>query len=132
MKARAHRRCRSNPNLHSALSPAERVSGRKLEAGRYALSVKGGRYTLSGGEWFLEEVTGQPSRQRNPLRAIFDAGMAWHRHLDNHTPTGDCPFVVPVLVFPGMERGDALEETAGKAILICGTERLLECIIQRA
>ena len=101
-------------------------------AGRYAVSVKGGIYTLDAGEWYLEEVTGHPSRQRDPLRAIFDAAMAWHRHLDAHTPKGVCPFVVPVLALPDLEQGHVLEGTPGKAIVVCGLDGLLERIIDRA
>ena len=101
-------------------------------AGRYAISVKGGIYILDAGEWYLEEVTGEPSRQRDPLRAIFDAGMAWHRHLDAHTPKGIYPFVVPILAFPDLEQGHVLEDTPGKAIVVCGLDGLLERIIDRA
>ena len=77
-------------------------------------------------------MTGAPSRQRDPLRAIFDAAMAWHRHLDAHTPKGVCPFVVPVLAFPDMEPGHVLEDTPGKGIVICGLNGLLERVIERA
>lgn len=101
-------------------------------AGRYGISGKGGIYTQDGGEWFLEEVTGPPSRQRDPLRAAFDAAMAWYRHLDAHTPKGVCPFVVPVVVFPDMEPGHAFEDLPGKTLVFCGLDNLLERVIERA
>lgn len=101
-------------------------------AGRYAISAKGGIYILDKGEWYLTEVTGAPTWQRDPLRGVFDAAMAWHRHLDAHTPRGDCPFVVPVLALPDLEPGNILEETPGKALVVCGMAGLLERIIERA
>ena len=101
-------------------------------AGRYGISGKGGLYFQDGGEWYLEEVTGPPSRQRDPLRAAFDAALAWYKHLDAHTPKGICPFVVPVLVFPDMEPGHAFEELPGKTIVICGVDNLLERVVERS
>lgn len=101
-------------------------------AGRYGISGKGGFYREAHGEWFLDQVTGPPRRQRDPLRAAFDAAMAWYRHLDAHTPQGVCPFVVPVVVFPDMPAGHAFEALPSKTVVICGLEDLLERIIERS
>ena len=77
--------------------------------GRFGLEVKGGKYLLKTGKWFLETANGS-AKKDSPVRKTFDATMSLH---DNVVDTlGDDPFFIAVLVFPDMEPDEAIAANA--------------------
>ena len=95
--------------------------------GRFALQVKGGRYLLSDGEWYLG------TRDGVQLISTSSLDEAWLAALDLHDDIGECactpynPFFIPVLSFPDMGSDAAIESLAkGKGVyVIWGTDNLL-------
>ena len=80
--------------------------------GRFALQVKGGRYVLIDGEWYLKTRDGLQFIRSCPL------DEAWLAMLDLHDDIVECartpysPYVIPVLAFPDMEPDPAIERLA--------------------
>ena len=105
--------------------------------GRFALQVKGGRYLLIDGEWYLKTRDGMKHDQSHARWMR----RSWLR-LTCTTTSKNCaqtvynPYVIPVLVFPDMEADPAIEQLARRAgvYLVWRTDNLmadLEQIVRR-
>ena len=93
---------------------------------RAAIEVKGGEYENAGGVWQrVPDLGGEPVTGQ--IAQAFRSGIGMHRYLKQHE--GDhSPYVVSVLVLPDIPPGHEIERTNGKAIVLCGLERLVERI----
>ncbi len=91
---------------------------------RFAIEVKGGCYTLDGADWYLHTPNGQQAKP-SPLRQADDAAIDLRNEINDKT--GFWVFIIPVVVFPHMERNAAIESCARRTNVkvIWGTERLL-------
>ena len=80
---------------------------------RFVLEVKGGRYFLDGGEWFLEGPGGAMLKS-SPLMQAWDNAMALRNFLCERLGRRHKPFVISTVVFPDMEPDPDIEAlTAG-------------------
>ena len=73
------------------------------DVARFGIQVKGGRYTVEGGKWFLY-TDGERKPMQDPVKLTWDAAMSirdalWARGRYK-------VFVVPVLVFPDVPDPD--------------------------
>ena len=95
--------------------------------GRFALQVKGGRYLLIDGEWYLKTRDGVKLIESCPLDETKLAALDWHDDIKELAETRYNPFVVPVLIFPDMEPDEAIESLARRkgVYVIWGTEHLM-------
>ena len=95
--------------------------------GRFALQVKGGRYRLSDGEWYLKKRDGLRPIKSCPLDATKLAALDLHDDIEELAGTRYNPYVIPVLVFPDMEPDAAIESLAKRAgvYVIWGVRDLL-------
>lgn len=96
--------------------------------GRFALQVKGGRYLLIDGEWYLKTRTGVKAIRSCPLDEAKLGALDLHDDIDERACTSYNPFVVPVLSFPDMTEPDAAVENLAKrkgVYVVWGTENLL-------
>ena len=95
--------------------------------GRFALQVKGGRYVLIDGEWYLKTRDGVKLIESCPLDETKLAALDWHDDIKELAETRYNPFVVPVLIFPDMEPDEAIERLARRkgVYVIWGTEHLM-------
>ena len=95
--------------------------------GRFAIEVKGGSYTLKpeADQWYLHTPDGSLEAKSSPLQQADDAAMDLRNEIYRHTSFR--VFIIPVVVFPDMERDAAIEECARRTNVkvIWGTERLL-------
>ena len=99
--------------------------------GRFGLEVKGGKYSLRTGKWFLETANGS-AKKDSPVRKTFDATMSLH---DNIVDTlGDDPFFIAVLVFPDMEPDPDIVAHARRnhVHVIWGTDDLVDRLMEIA
>ena len=80
--------------------------------GRFALQVKGGRYLLIDGEWYLKTRAGLQPVKSCPLDETKLAALDLHDDIKECAHTVYKPFTVPVLVFPDMEPDRAIEQLA--------------------
>ena len=80
--------------------------------GRFALQVKGGRYLLIDGEWYLKTREGVKLIESCPLDETKLAALDLHDDIEELAETAYNPFVIPVLVFPDMEPDPAIEQLA--------------------
>ena len=99
--------------------------------GRFALQVKGGRYSLQDGEWYLHTDDG-PERKDCLLKEASDGAFsirdAVKRRLSRRV------FVVPVLLFPDMDPDLAIQARAvgDKTCILWGSDDLVERLLQLA
>ena len=95
--------------------------------GRFALQVKGGRYLLIDGEWYLKTRDGVKLIESCPLDETKLAALDWHDDIKEKAQTGYNPFVIPVLAFPDMEPDEAIKSLAKRkgVYVIWGTEHLM-------
>ena len=95
--------------------------------GRFALQVKGGRYVLIDGEWYLKTQTGIKSVRSCPLDEMKLAALDLHDDIEELAKTTYNPYVIPVLVFPDMEPDEAIKSLAKRkgVYVIWGTEHLM-------
>ena len=77
-------------------------------AGRFALEVKGGHYSLVGGQWHLAGPGGRVAKP-NPLMQGYDAGMGLRNAISERLSHKRKPYVVCVTLFADMERDEAIE-----------------------
>ena len=77
--------------------------------GRFGLEVKGGKYVLLKGKWYLMTANGS-AKKDSPVRKTFDATMSLHDEID--ATLGHDPFFIAVLVFPDMEPDQAIVDNA--------------------
>ena len=96
--------------------------------GRFALQVKGGRYVLIDGEWYLKTREGNKHVRSCPLDETKLAALDLHDDIKECAQTAYNPFVVPVLMFPDMEPDVAIKQLAKRAgvYVIWGVRNLLE------
>ena len=80
--------------------------------GRFALQVKGGRYLLIDGEWYLKTRHGLQPVKSCPLDETKLAALDLHDDIRECAQTLYNPYVIPVLVFPDMEPDRAIEQLA--------------------
>ena len=80
--------------------------------GRFALQVKGGRYLLIDGEWYLRTREGVKPIKTSPLDEAWLAAPDLHDDIEELAETAYNPFVIPVLVFPDMEPDEAIRKLA--------------------
>ena len=73
------------------------------DLGRFALQVKGGRYLLIDGEWYLKTREGVKPVRSCPLDETKLAALDWHDDIKELAATAYNPYVIPVLMFPDME-----------------------------
>ena len=95
--------------------------------GRFALQVKGGRYVLIDGEWYLKTRDGVKLIESCPLDETKLAALDWHDDIKELAETRYNPYVIPVLVFPDMEPDEAIESLARRkgVYVIWGTGHLM-------
>ena len=80
--------------------------------GRFALQVKGGRYLLIDGEWYLKTREGNKHVRSCPLDETKLAALDLHDDIKECAQTVYNPYVIPVLIFPDMEPDRAIEQLA--------------------
>ena len=80
--------------------------------GRFALQVKGGRYLLIDGEWYLKTRTGIKSVRSCPLDETKLAALDLHDDIKECACTSYNPYVIPVLMFPDMDVDPDIEHLA--------------------
>ena len=95
--------------------------------GRFALQVKGGRYLLIDGEWYLKTREGNKHVRSCPLDETKLAALDLHDDIKECAETAYNPYVIPVLMFPDMEPDRAIEQLARRAgvYVIWGVGNLL-------
>ena len=95
--------------------------------GRFALQVKGGRYLLSDGQWYLKKRDGLWPIKSCPLDETKLAALDVHDDIEELAGTRYNPYVIPVLLFPDMEPDAAVENLARRAgvYVIWGVRDLL-------
>ena len=97
------------------------------ELGRFALQVKGGRYLLIDGEWYLKTREGNKYVRSCPLDETKLAALDLHDDIKECAQTVYNPYVIPVLTFPDMEPDPAIKQLARRAgvYVIWGVGNLL-------
>ena len=80
--------------------------------GRFALQVKGGRYLLIDGEWYLKTREGNKHVRSCPLDETKLAALDLHDDIKECAQTVYNPYVIPVLAFPDMEPDEAIKNLA--------------------
>ena len=95
--------------------------------GRFALQVKGGRYLLIDGEWYLKTRDGVKLIESCPLDETKLAALDLHDDIKELAETRYNPYVIPVLVFPDMEPDEAIKSLAKRkgVYVIWGTGHLM-------
>ena len=95
--------------------------------GRFALQVKGGRYLLIDGEWYLKTRDGLQPVKSCPLDETKLAALDLHDDIEDLAETHYNPFVIPVLMFPDMEPDLAIKQLAKRTgvYVIWGVGNLL-------
>ena len=95
--------------------------------GRFALQVKGGRYVLIDGEWYLKTREGNKHVRSCPLDETKLAALDLHDDIKECAQTVYNPYVIPVLMFPDMEPDRAIEQLAKRTgvYVIWGVRNLL-------
>ena len=96
------------------------------DLGRFALQVKGGRYLLIDGEWFLKTRDGLQPIDRCPLDEAKLGALDLHDDIEERAETAYSPFVIPVVVFTDMEPDGAIGKLANRkgVYLVWRTEDL--------
>ena len=97
------------------------------DLGRFALQVKGGRYLLIDGEWYLKTREGNKHVRSCPLDETKLAAFDLHDDIKECAQTAYNPYVIPVLMFPDMEPDEAIKSLAKRkgVYVIWGTEHLM-------
>ena len=100
---------------------------------RYGMEVKGGFYRVERGVWHLITPTGE-ERKGSLLKQVWDSTMGLHNHLQKRIDGNRNPFMVPVIVFPDMERDEGIESWAlqSNVRVLWGTDNLVERLIELA
>ena len=96
--------------------------------GRFALQVKGGRYLLIDGEWYLKTRDGVQPVKSCPLDEAWLAALDWHDDIKELAEDARYnPYVIPVLAFPDMAPDEAIRNLAKRkgVYVIWGMESLL-------
>ena len=95
--------------------------------GRIALQVKGGKYRLMDGDWYLVKRNGLQYIGTCPLDETKLAALDLHDDIKELAETHYSPYVIPVLMFPDMELDRAIEQLARRTgvYVIWGVGNLL-------
>lgn len=96
--------------------------------GRFALQVKGGRYVLIDGDWYLKKREGLQPVRSCPLDEAKLGALDLHDGIKELAATGYNPYVIPVLVFPDMTEPDPAIASLAKrkgVYLVWGSGNLL-------
>ena len=95
--------------------------------GRFALQVKGGRYLIVDGQWYLKKRDGLRPIKSCPLDATKLAALDLHDDIEELAGTRYNPYVIPVLLFPDMGPDAAVENLGRRAgvYVIWGVRDLL-------
>ena len=95
--------------------------------GRFALQVKGGRYLLINGDWYLKKRDGLQFIESCPLDETWLAMLDLHDDIKERARTPYNPFTIPVLLFPDMEPDPAVESLAKRkgVYIVWGVRDLL-------
>ncbi|GEM_PF-4100295 len=95
--------------------------------GRFALQVKGGRYLLIHGDWYLKTRYGVQPVKSCPLDETKLAALDLHDDVKEMAETRYSPYVIPVLIFPDMEPDPTIESLARRTgvYVIWGVGNLL-------
>ena len=95
--------------------------------GRIALQVKGGKYRLMDGDWYLVKRNGLQYIGTCPLDETKLAALDLHDDIKELAETHYSPYVIPVLMFPDMEPDRAIEQLARRTgvYVIWGVGNLL-------
>ena len=118
-----YKKSRTSPELDFALWIQDEA--------RFGLQVKGGRYLLEKGKWYLITQNGR-EKKSSPLRRTWDATMSLK---DNLSETLEQElFFIAVLIFPDMELDAAIAEMGERshAPILWGTDRLVERLVDIA
>ena len=93
--------------------------------GCFNIEVKGGLYVLENGILFLRS-NGELEQVANPIPRVRDAAFSVRDAVKDRLP-GAC-YVIPVLLFPDMERSPEIEAWADGEMpnVVFGVDRLLE------
>ena len=97
--------------------------------GRFALQVKGGRYLLIDGDWYLRKREGLDSVPSCPLDEAKLGALDLHDDIEERARTSYNPYVIPVLLFPDMtEPDDDIENLAERkgVYVVWGMDNLLD------
>ena len=101
--------------------------------GRYAIEVKGGRYTIDPdtGEWYLLTAGGR-YRKASPAAQAWAAAMSIPEAIKERFHRGI--YIVAVLAMPDMERDQAIVDAAARnhVNLLFGTDRWVERLAELA
>ena len=100
------------------------------DSARFGMQVKGGRYTIEGGRWFLH-TNGEREPIQDPVKLTWDAAMSIRAAL--WTKGRYKVYMVAVLVFPDMPEPDPqIQEWADncKVNPLWGSENLVERLIE--
>lgn len=92
------------------------------------MQVKGGRYLLINGEWYLPKLEGLHPAKSCPLDETKLAALDIHDDIEELGQTSYNPYVIPVLVFPDMTEPDAQISGLGRrqgVYVIWGVENLV-------
>ncbi len=95
--------------------------------GRFALQVKGGRYRLIDGDWYLKKWDGHRPVTSCPLDETKLGALDLHDDIEELAETRYNPFALPVLIFPDMEPDGAIKQLAQRrgVYVIWGVHDLL-------
>ena len=96
--------------------------------GRFALQVKGGRYLVSDGDWFLKTREGLVPASSCPLDEAKLAALDLHDDIQERAATPYNPYVIPVMAFADMDPNPAIRQLAQRmgVYVVWGWENLLE------
>ena len=98
------------------------------ELGRFGLQVKGGRYLLIEGDWYLAKRDGPQRVKSCPLDEAKLGALDLHDDIEECAGTPYNPYVIPVLLFPDMSEPDeAIANLARRkgVQVVWGTDNLL-------
>ena len=103
------------------------------DVARIAMQVKGGRYRIERGNWYLATPNGE-EKKPTPAKQCWDAALQLHDYLQEHINGSRNPFVLPVLLFPDMEPDPDIEAWAAQAGIhvLFGAERLDPRLVELA
>ena len=103
------------------------------DVARIAIQVKGGKYRINRGIWYLATPDGE-ERAPTPAKQCWDAALRLHDYLQERINGIRNPFVVPVLVFPNMAQAPDIEAWAAQAGIhvLFGAQRLVQRLVELA
>lgn len=101
--------------------------------GRFALQVKGGRYQLIDGDWYLKTREGSRLITSCPLDEAKLAALDLHDDIGERARTPYNPYVIPVVSFTDMTEPDPSIENLAKrkgVYVVWGSENLIRDLVK--